>query len=328
MQKSWVRRPLITTAIALMALVLIVLSPIWVVGLSVFDLVRGRLRFPLVRFTAFGVCWAVLETAGVLHALWLWITGRGRNIDANYSLQTWWTTRLIDALRYTLGVKFTVEGIDNLGTGPFVALCRHASLADSIMSAWVVASHAGLRPRYVLKKELMMDPCLDILGHRLPNYFIDRESPDIAAELVGIEQMADHLMPGDCCVIFPEGSRASTPKREKSLQRLRERAPERAARLEGLKYLIAPKPAGANALLAAVPEAKVLTMWHSGFDGFDTFKGILRHLGSARARIHVKVEEHKRETIGTGEQFVSWLDKQWVEMDKAVARQIAIDSHV
>lgn len=328
MEKSWVRRPVIATAIALLALMLILLSPIWIVTLSLFDLARGRMRFPLVRFTAFGVCWAVLETAGVLHALWLWCTGRGKSIDANYGLQTWWTTRLIDALRLTVGVKFTVEGAENLGTGPFVALCRHASLADSIMSAWVVATHAGLRPRYVLKKELMMDPCLDILGHRLPNYFIDRESPDIAAELVGIEQMADHLMPGDCCVIFPEGSRASAVKRERALQKLRERAPERAARLEGLKYLIAPKPAGANALLAAVPDAKVLTMWHSGFDGFDTFKGILRHLGSARARIHVKVEEHKRETIGTGEQFVSWLDKQWVEMDKAVARQIAIDSRV
>jgi len=83
--------------------------------LSVADLVRGRVRFPLVRFTAFGVCWAVLETAGVLHALWLWCTGRGKSIDANYGLQTWWTTRLIDALRYTLGVKFTVEGADKLG---------------------------------------------------------------------------------------------------------------------------------------------------------------------------------------------------------------------
>lgn len=326
MEKSWLRRPLIATAVAAMAVVLLVLLPIWVVVLVGADLVRGRMRFPLVRFTAFGLCWAILETSGVVVAFWLFCTGRARSVDANYALQKWWTSRLIDSLRLTVGLQITVEGAQHLGRGPFIALCRHASLADSIMSAWIVASHAGLRPRYVLKKELKLDPCLDILGHRLPNYFIDRESSDIASELVGIEQMANGLSNIDCCVIFPEGSRASAAKRERTLQSLRERSPERALRLEGLKYLIAPKPSGAMALLSAAPEANVLTMWHSGFDGFDTFRGILRHLGSARARIHVKVEAHKRDTIGSGEQFVAWLDKQWVEMDKAVARQIAIDS--
>lgn len=325
MEKSWLRRPLIAGAIATLAIVLIFLSPLWVMGLLCVDLLRGRRRFPLVRFTAFGLCWAVLETSGVVVAFWLFCTGRAKSIDANYALQTWWTSRLIASLRLTVGLKITVEGADQLGPGPFIALCRHASLADSIMSAWVVASHAGLRPRYVLKKELQLDPCLDILGHRLPNYFIDRESADITTELAGIEQMADNLSSVDCCVIFPEGSRASATKRERALKRLRERSPARALRLEGLKYLIAPKPSGAIALLTASPQANVLTMWHSGFDGFDTFRGILRHLGSARARIHVKVEEHKRETIETGEQFVAWLDKQWVEMDKAVARQIAIE---
>lgn len=325
MEKSWLRRPLIATAIAVLALILIVSSPIWIVALSIADFVRGRMRFPLVRFAAFGTCWAVLETAGVAIAFWLFCTGRAKSVDANYALQKWWTSHLIGSLRLTVGLKITVEGADQLGPGPFIAFCRHASLADSIMSAWVVASHAGLRPRYVLKKELKLDPCLDILGHRLPNYFIDRQSSDIASELVGIEQMAHGLADIDCCVIFPEGSRASAKKRERALQSLRDRSPERALRLEGLRHLIAPKPSGALALLAAAPHANVLTMWHSGFDGLDTFRGILRQLGSARARVHVKVEEHKRETIGTGEQFVAWLDKQWVEMDKAVARQIAID---
>ena len=179
MEKSWLRRPLIATAIAVLALILIVSSPIWIVALSIADFVRGRMRFPLVRFAAFGTCWAVLETAGVAIAFWLFCTGRAKSVDANYALQKWWTSHLIGSLRLTVGLKITVEGADQLGPGPFIAFCRHASLADSIMSAWVVASHAGLRPRYVLKKELKLDPCLDILGHRLPNYFIDRQSSDI-----------------------------------------------------------------------------------------------------------------------------------------------------
>jgi hypothetical protein len=230
-------------------------------------------------------------------------------------------------LGFTVGLQITVEGAEHVGTGPFIALGRHASLADSIMSSWVIASHVGLRPRFVLKKELKMDPCLDILGHRLPNYFVDRESSDIAGELQGIEQMGAGLGVKDCAVIFPEGSRASAKKRVRALERLRERSPQRAETLAGLKYLIPPKPAGANALLSAVPEANVLTMWHSGFDGLDTFSGILSHLGRAKANVHVRVEQISRSSIPSGEAFVSWLDAKWVEMDIAVQRQLEIKTN-
>jgi 1-acyl-sn-glycerol-3-phosphate acyltransferase len=258
--------------------------------------------------------------------LFLFFTKRGRNVPAHYALQTWWCRSLIQALGFTVGLQITVEGAEHVGTGPFVALGRHASLADSIMSSWVVASHVGLRPRFVLKKELKMDPCLDILGHRLPNYFVDRESSNIAGELQGIEQMAAGLGVKDCAVIFPEGSRASAKKRVRALERLRERSPQRAEVLSGLQYLIPPKPAGASALLSAVPDANVLVMWHSGFDGLDTFSGILSHLGRAKAKVHVHVEEISRAMIPSGEAFVSWLDAKWVEMDNAVRRQLDNDA--
>ena len=322
MKSSWVRRPITGLGVFLLAIVLTVTLPLWAVVTMAVDAVRGRWRFPISRLIGFATCWAWLETSGLVLALFLFFTGRGRSVSAHYALQTWWCRSLIQALGFTVGLQITVEGAENVGAGPFVAFCRHASLADSIMSSWVVASHVGLRPRFVLKKELKMDPCLDILGHRLPNYFVDRESLDIAGELQGIEQMAAGLGVKDCAVIFPEGSRASAKKRVRALERLRERSPQRAETLAGLKHLIPPKPAGANALLSAVPEANVLTMWHSGFDGLDTFSGILSHLGRAKANVHVRVEEISRASIPSGEAFVSWLDAKWVEMDIAVQHQL------
>ena len=321
MKSSWVRRPVMFIGVLVMALGLTVVSPLWVLATVVVDAARGRWRFPLSRFIAFGTLWAWLEVCGVLVAVFLFCTGQSRNVGAHYALQKWWTRSIIQALGFTVGLQITVEGADNLGEGPFIALCRHASLADSIMSAWVLATHASLRPRYVLKKELKIDPCLDILGHRLPNYFVDRESSNVAGELQGIEQMALGLSVGDAAVIFPEGSRASAKKRTRALEKLQERSPSRAERLSGLQYLIAPKPAGASALLSAVPQAHVLTMWHSGFDGLDTFSGVLRHLGKTKARVFVRVEEHARETIPSGDEFVIWLDEQWAKMDRAVAAQ-------
>jgi 1-acyl-sn-glycerol-3-phosphate acyltransferase len=224
----------------------------------------------------------------------------------------------VGALGLTVGLHIEVEGADTLGDGPFIALCRHASLADSVMSAWVFMTASGLRPRYVLKKELKLDPCLDVVGHRLPNYFLDRSSSDLAAELQGIEQMAQGLSAQEIAVIFPEGTRANDAKRRRILEGLRERAPERAVKLEKLKYLMAPKTAGVTALLAAVPNAKVVTMWHAGFDGMDSFRGIVQHLAKSAVKVQVKVTEHQRATVATGEAFVAWLDEQWCAMDHAV----------
>jgi 1-acyl-sn-glycerol-3-phosphate acyltransferase len=312
-----------TSGVVLMALLLLVLVPLWLPLTVVFDVVRARWRFPTARFGLFGLCWCWLETLGLIAATALWLTGQRSNLRLNYAVQAWWTRGIVGALSLTVGLRITVEGAQSLGTGPFIAFGRHASLADSVMSAWVLTRHSKLRPRYVLKKELLMDPCLDIVGHRLPNYFVDRAATDVSAELAGIEQMAMGLGERDVAVIFPEGSRANPEKRARALQRLRDRSPERAARLETLRYLMPPKPGGASALLAAVPTAKVLTMWHSGFDGLDTFKGILSHLGTSALRVHVKVVEHQRATVAVGEGFVAWLDTQWLEMDAAVARKIA-----
>lgn len=323
MERTWVRRPVMVLGVILMAVGLLATSPVWVPVSLVLDAVRLKWRFPLLRFTLFGLMWAWLETLGLTSAVALWVTGQAKNQDLNYRLQKWWTRGVIGALMLTVGLRIDVEGAEKLGDGPFIALCRHASLADSIMSAWVFVTKSHLRPRYVLKKELQLDPCLDVVGHRLPNYFLNRQSTDVSTELQGLAQMAEGLADRDIAVIFPEGTRANDVKRTRILERLRERSPERAQRLKGLQYLMAPKTAGVSALLSAVPNAKVITMWHSGFDGMDTFRGIVKHLAKSAVRVQVRVVEHQRATVATGEAFVAWLDDQWIAMDTAVAQLIS-----
>lgn len=309
-----------------MAVGLLISIPVWVPLMLIADLVRSKWRLPLIRFTSFGLLWAWLETLGLISAGLLWLTGQAKNQRANYALQKLWTRGVVGALSLTVGLTIDVEGVEDLGEGPFIALCRHASLADSVMSAWVFAARAHLRPRYVLKKELKLDPCLDVVGHRLPNYFLNRQSSNVSSELQGIEQMAAGLGATDIAVIFPEGTRANEVKRDRILQRMRLKSPERAQRLEGLRYLMAPKTAGVAALLAAVPHAKVITMWHSGFDGMDSFRGIVKHLAKSAVRVQVKVTEHQRSTVASGEAFVAWLDEQWIAMDNAVAQLVSLQN--
>jgi len=322
MQRTWLRRIVMVTLVACLAVLLTVLSALWVPVLFIIDVARRKWRFPLIRFASFALLWAWMETLGIIGAAGLWSIGKAKDLRLNYALQAWWTKGVVASLRWTVGLRINVEGAPSPGGGPFIAVCRHASLADSVMSAWVFVTHSQLKPRYVLKQELKMDPCLDVVGHRLPNYFVDRKSTNVSAELAGIEQMAHALTQGEIAVIFPEGTRANSDKRASGLDRLRERSPERYERLQHLQYLLPPKPAGLGALLAAVPSATVVTMWHSGFDGMDTFKGIVSHLAKSAVHVHVKVVEHQRSTVATGEAFVAWLDAQWVAMDESVTRYL------
>lgn len=309
--------------VSMMAVCLLASLPLWVPLLVLVDIVRWKLRLPLVRFAVFGLLWAWLETLGLCAAGVLWLFGQSRNQAANYALQKLWTRGIVGALSLSVGLRIDVHGADQLSDGPFIALCRHASLADSVMSAWVFAVRSRLRPRYVLKKELKLDPCLDIVGQRLPNYFLNRGSSNVASELQGIENMANGLGSHDVAVIFPEGTRANDEKRNRILLQIRERSTERAQRLENLRYLMAPKTAGVSALLSAVPNAKIITMWHAGFDGMDTFRGIVKHLAKSAVRVQVTITEHQRATVATGEAFVAWLDEQWLAMDAAVAQLIS-----
>ena len=320
MGSKWIRRPVTGLGVAVLALVLVALAPIWVPISVVYDLVGGRHKVPTMRLLFFAVLWAWLEVVAVLCSIALWLVGQGRNRNAHYALQRWWSARVINSLRVTVGLRVDVEVPDDWGTGPYVALCRHASLGDAIMSCWVLSTNGGLKPRYVLKKELKMVPTLDIFGHRLPNYFVDRASANVSAELTGIEQMADGLGGNQVAVIFPEGSRASATKREKELARLRLRNPARASRMESLRNLLPPKSAGASALLAAVPGADVLLMWHTGFDGLDTFRGILERLRDGRPRARMVVTRWRRDDVDRAGSFADWLDDRWLEMDDMVAR--------
>jgi 1-acyl-sn-glycerol-3-phosphate acyltransferase len=319
MSRTWVRRPITVGGVVIGAVLLLVLAPIWLLVSAVLDLVTGRFRVPTSRLLAFALLWTWLELAGILASVGLWCVGRARDRRANYALQRWWAARLIGSLRVTCGFRIEVRGAEHLGEGPLVVLGRHASLGDALVSAWALGSLAGRTPRYVLKKELSLDPCLDIVGRRLPNYFVDRSASAVRRELEGIATLAEDLQSTDVAVIFPEGTRANHAKRSSSMQRMRARDPIRSGRLQDLQHLLPPKPSGAQALLDAAPGAGVVLMWHIGFDGLDTFSRIRRRLAAGPVRALVVFEREDRRDMHTGERFVEWLDDRWLHLDRSVA---------
>lgn len=312
------RRITTVTGVFVAAILLLLLAPLWLVIGALVDLLRGKWHLPIVRLLGFSLCWAWLEVGGVSGAIFTWVIGRARHMPTQYALQRWWTKWLIRSLRITCGLRIDPQGASSLPYGPLVCLGRHASLGDALVSAWILGSVAHRFPRYVMKRELLIDPCLDIVGQRIPNRFVERGSAAVRQELAGIQGMATDMNDYDVAVIFPEGTRANDDKRTYLLERIGKRSPERQQKLSLLKHLVPPRAAGAEALLKAVPTADVVLMWHVGFDGLDTFGGILRRLEQGPSTAKVVFEVISRSEIPVGAKFSDWLDDRWVEIDAKV----------
>jgi 1-acyl-sn-glycerol-3-phosphate acyltransferase len=321
------RRLISMPGLILGAVILTVAIPAWLPLVLVIDACRLKWRFPLARLLSFAVCWAWLETTGVICSALLWVTGQSKNLPKHYALQRWWADRLLQALKATCGFSVEVENIDALQPGPVLLFARHASLADSLVSAYVVTTLAQMNPRYVLKRELLSDPCLDVVGQRLPNHFLDRHATDSTPELEALEALVKNIDSSTVGIIFPEGTRANQKKRDRALEKIAVIDPARADRLHEMRHLLPPRPAGAAAMLRGCPSADVVFAWHVGFEGLDTFGGILRAISSRMQpiRFHLRRVERSliphNSLIDTNE-LTKWLDGEWMRMDREVGEAL------
>lgn len=317
--------PAVLVAVVTVAPLLMLALPI----LALVDLARGRTALPRARLAAFGVWYLGWEAVAVVASAGLWLAGgfgrtvmSARSQDRHADLQAAWVTSILGMARRLLRLDLDVEGADALGTaptdGPIIVLCRHASMVDTLVPAKLLFDR-GYRVRYVLKDELLWDPALDIIGHRLPNCFIDRSSTDMAAELDGIGALAAGAGPRDALVIFPEGTRWSPEKRERAIERLRSTDPERAARAERLRTVMPPRPGGTLALLAGRPDADVVVVSHTGLEGLAGPKDALRLLPLRRPMRMSLRRVPRAEVPTTSAAQHDWLVDQWDEVDRWIA---------
>lgn len=288
---------------------------------SFFDVVR-RNRFATTRACLLVAAYLGCEVAGVLASGWLWLT-RGRDRRAwlrrNFALQRWWAGTLFRAGERLFSLRVTVEGADAVARGPILLFVRHASVADTLVPAVFVSARAGLLLRYVLKRELLVDPCLDVVGQRLPNAFVRRGSRDPAREIATVRALAADLPDDEGVIVFPEGTRFSPRRRAHALARLAERDPALAARAERLVHTLPPRLGGPLALLDAAPHADVVVCGHVGFDGVRTLADFANGaLVGREVRIRfwrVPRAEIPSDTPGRVDAFYAW----WERLDAWVA---------
>jgi 1-acyl-sn-glycerol-3-phosphate acyltransferase len=276
-----VRRLVTVPLYVALLLVLVSTLPLTIPVAACVDLAR-QTPWATVRSITFFAWYLGCEVIGVAASFILWVVGRlawrvpdERYLDWHFGLQWWWARALLRGAAVIFQMRYEVEGDDDLGHGPILLFIRHASVGDTVIPAVFVSGRHGIRLRYVLKRELLWDPCLDIVGNRLPNYFVDRKSEDSAREVAAVRRLAEDVGPGEGVLLYPEGTRFTEAKRRRILDRIRNRGePVLAERAQSLRNVLPPRLGGPLGLLEERPDADVVFCAHVGFDRatrFSTF---------------------------------------------------------
>lgn len=335
----WVRRVLTISGCVVIWLMLLAAFPLLFIVGAIIDLARGSVAqaaslrtgrkqmWVITRCVLFFLFYFSCEVLGVIASFIIWLASgvwagasRERFLDWNFALQRWWANALCRGAQRIFGVRIEIEGADELRDGPVIVFLRHASVADTLLPAVFIANPNGLKLRYVLKYELLLDPCLDIVGNRLPNSFVRRNSGDSYRVL---ELMKD-LGPRDGVIVYPEGTRFTERKRKAIIEQL-ERKGETylCEKARMLKNVLPPRLGGPLNLLDHNEAADVVFCAHFGFDGVVDLRDFLR--GSLVGRV-VKVRFWRAafESIPTTRDArKEWLFENWMRVDEWVGRQKA-----
>ncbi len=300
--------------------------PLFLIGLplaGVIDLAR-RSNWATVRALTFLAVYVTCEAVGIIAATVAWLAytlvpgfTHATYLRCNFQLQCSWASALFRGIEAIFGIRTEVEGNDCIEPGPIVVYSRHASTGDTLLPAVFISSRHDIVLRYVLKKELLWDPCLDIVGNRLRNYFVDRQSTAPAREVEEVAKLAIDLGPKEGVLIFPEGTRFSERKRDRAIDQLaRDNDTQLAEVARSMRNVLPPKLGGPTALLQQNPDVDLILVAHTGFENVESLATLFN--GSLIGRkIHLRFWRVARSDIPNDPKAIAyWLFDAWRNLDQ------------
>jgi len=318
-----VRRLVLDPLVFVLCVILLALSPVFLLVAFVLDL-GSHGRWPTVRLITLGVVFSYREVCGIAMLLLLWIaSGFGIALStrpfqkAHYAVLRWWLTGLFSAARLLLGLKVEIEERQPPRAGPVLVFSRHAGAGDSILIAQTLMVGFKRHCRVVMKAELQFDPVIDIAGNRCPNAFVRPNSTQGDKFAASIGKLAKGLRDNEALMLFPEGGNFTFSRWTKAIASLRKRGLEgHATAAEKMQHLLPPRPGGASAAITAAADADVVFVAHTGLEDLDS-------LGAIRARIPLKEPIRGRywrvgpaDIPPDGQERIDWLFEWWARIDK------------
>lgn len=334
-QERWLRtfrRRVVSIPLFLLALVLYTaVSPLLYVAGALVD-VAFRRRMASVRAFAMVHVFLLCEAAGIFATAWIWLRygrNRERYIAANYALEFWWAGTLYRAGVRLFSLNVVVVGSEQAAEGPVLVFSRHVSPIDNLLPAALISAEHGLWLRWVINRSLLRDPCIDIVGNRIPNCFVANSSGDSSAEIARVEALGRNLGPNDGVLIFPEGGLFSPAKRRRIIERLEASGadPELLEQTRSLSNLLPPRLGGSLALLEAASGVDAVFLAHTGLESATRYQSILGgELIGSNLRVRISRVPAARIPLDR-EGRIEWLFEQWREIDRWVTANREGASH-
>ena len=315
----WFRRSLTIPLYLSAAIVSSVVLPAVLCFTATIDVLR-RQNLAWSRAALFVMVYLYCEVWGILSGFLLWVgrpmLGEAGFLHANHTLQRRWSGVLIKALIRLFAIRLEVEGASELAGGPLLLLVRHTSMIDTVLPMHLVAVPHQYRARYVLKAELLRDPCLDIVGNRIENTFVRRGAG--AGEAAAVAKLGVDLPDDGLVVIFPEGTRYSSRRRDRRLAEMVKKGDALVTQATALTHTLPPRTGGVLGLLEAAPKADVAFCVHTGLEGIQGFSQLTALVGR---RIRVAFWRVSSDDIpDSPEQRRRWLFEEWAAVDNWIAQ--------
>jgi 1-acyl-sn-glycerol-3-phosphate acyltransferase len=149
------------------------------------------------------VIFAVLQTALTIFFSMVALLSFPFSAHARYRLITGYNRIVIWLARGVLGIRYVVEGAENLPTQPAIILAKH-------QSAWETVAFLFLFPPVspVIKQELLKVPFFGWAFRMLSPIAIDRGAGREALRQI-VSQGKEKLAQGFWVLVFPEGTRVN-----------------------------------------------------------------------------------------------------------------------
>lgn len=272
----------------------------------------------------------VCDVCGLLTAAVLWsargiglIRSEAAYLKYHFALQYYWGKTILTAVFWLFKLRIDIEGADELGRGgPVIVFMRHVSIIDVLLPASQFFQPLMLNLRYLVKKENLYLPVLDVVGHRLPNVFVDRSGTQRENMRRSIKALVNNLGPRDGVLIYPEGTRYTKARRQRLIEKLENQGDSALLdQARSLQNLLPARIGGAQACFDGAPDADVLIVGHVGLEGAaspkDLWHGVLYD-----TEVTVRIWRVPVQKIPASlDARVQWLATQWKALDVWVTEQ-------
>ncbi len=336
--RRWLRRVLTYTLVYASLLLLILSLPVWLPVALIVDAVR-KTSWSATRAFCFVGWYLIGQSWGLIGCFLIWLfsgvwagsrnhrsgrnhrlgMGRQRFIDWMFWIEFAWVRFLGDGAVWIWGMRPEIEFAYEFGERPVILLVRHASIIDTLIPLLYVCAPLNLRLRYVMKRELEWDPCIDLTVNRLPHLFVRRGSGDARKEIRAIGKLVEDVGPREGVVIFPEGTRYSEEKKARILKRLEDSGQDEILEwARGYQRVLPPRMGGPLALLKSNPGADVVFCAHTGLEKAASFKESFNG-GFVGAVVYMRFWGVAFEDIPEGDDArQKWLLEEWKKVDEFI----------